>query len=64
MSDIKSPYSVPAPLETKSTSSNLSSGERAVHNAFANAEVIPARDSKSGLTAESDVPATIGQVGS
>jgi hypothetical protein len=64
MSDIKLPYSVPAPAETKSTSSNLTSGERAVHNAFANAEVIPARDSKSGLTAESDVPATIGQVGS
>ena len=64
MSDIKLPYSVPAPAETKSTSSNLTSGERAVHNAFANAEVIPARDRKSGLTAENDVPATIGQVGS
>jgi hypothetical protein len=45
MSDIKLPYSVPAPAETKSTSSNLTSGE-------------------SGLTAENDVPATIGQVGS
>jgi hypothetical protein len=42
----------------------LTSRERAVHNAFANAEVIPARDSKIGLTAENDVPATIGQVGS
>ncbi|MFT5632246.1 MAG: hypothetical protein ACI9HB_003435 [Gammaproteobacteria bacterium] len=42
----------------------MTSRERAVHNAFANAEVIPARDSKIGLTAENDVPATIGQVGS
>ena len=57
MSDMKSPYSVPAPLETKSTSSNLTSGERAVRNAFANAEDVSEKPScGTGSAAEPITP--------